>query len=429
MPADTSSLDPAALRLAAGRAKASEQMPYLSTALFALRPVRTEAVATAAVDRRWRLYWNPAFIAGLTVTECAGVWLHEVGHVLRDHNSRWQAMLEPPTRQPAWNVAADAVINADLREANVALPARPVYPEAIPGADRSMTAEQVYRLFAPGAPPPPTGAPDQPGDLERGDRAAAGEPRDCGSATGGNRRPWEHPDEDSDDGSVDAGRGTLIRQQVAHEIQQHARTRGAVPGGWSRWAQATLHPRVDWRRELNSTVRRAAAAIAGLRDYTYSRPARRASVVREVVLPTMRQPRPPRVCVVVDTSGSVSDAMLGQVLAEIGDIIARVSRHGGSGVEVISCDASAAQAQAIRALRTVTLTGGGGTDMRVGLAAAASRRPPADLIITMTDGYTPWPAEPPADNPTARYVAVLLDPAGATSVPAWMHRIVVDDQG
>ena len=45
--------------------------------------------------------------------------------------------------------------------------------------------------------------------------------------------------------------------------------------------------------------------------------------------------------------------------------------------------------------RDVELLGGGGTDMGAGLAKAAELRPRPDLIIVLTDGYTPWPSAPP----------------------------------
>ena len=47
-------------------------------------------------------------------------------------------------------------------------------------------------------------------------------------------------------------------------------------------------------------------------------------------------------------------------------------------------------------LGAIRLEGGGGTDMGAGLDAAAALRPRPDLIIVLTDGFTPWrPAPPP----------------------------------
>ena len=717
-------LHQANLRLAAGRARAGDLMPYLADALYAVKAVPSGDLPTLAVDGRWRMYYNPEFVLTNTVEEVAGAWLHEIGHPLREHGRRFAALREPADRVPTWNQAADCAINADLRLAGVRLPAvKAWYPERVPGAREGMTAEELYRLLlagptgrrserqhpaltllpdtlregevpatvlcltrdpvltrsstvallgadgetVPGAAGPltvrdprggsfavngplppgryevvlthggeqavatltvtaprltlrpdhltrdrepvekvvvvgedtrfgpatrvhvlhpdgraldavsavtvlsathltldlgplpdgahrirvrsgeevvqtvlPTGLPHldlQPSNLpsgfvvpvelsgqvddltlddtttltvlddlgtEVGNATAAprrrgtdlvdltltrplddgtyvvvlttGEARasapltvggdsspdgegssdsedgpeqeqtsedvpeagsgggtgreettdDCGSGAGGTRRPWEQDetgtDEDGrDDGSVDAGRAELIRQQTARNVLEHARSRGSVPAGWERWATLVLEPQVDWRKEMNSVTRRVSANVAGLRDYTYARPSRRAAAVPHVVLPALRQPRPPRVAEVVDTSGSISDEMLARVHAETEAV---VKRSRGDGVTVIACDAAASRPRTVRSMSDVTMVGGGGTDMRVGLRVAAQARPRFDLVITMTDGDTPWPEAPPAENPDARYVALLLD-GDRTTVPTWMHKIVV----
>ena len=41
-------------------------------------------IASMAVDSRWRLYYNDAWVAAHTVEETAAVLIHEVSHLLRD---------------------------------------------------------------------------------------------------------------------------------------------------------------------------------------------------------------------------------------------------------------------------------------------------------------------------------------------------------
>ena len=748
----TATAPDASLRLAAGRARAIERMPYLRSALMALKPVDVgtdSGLSTLAVDKRWRMYYNPVFVNSCDVEEMAGGWLHEVGHPLREHDRRWDALSEPRERHPLFNKAGDAAINADLRECNVTLPRiKAYYPERIAGAKRESTTEQMYRLLlnspeaakiqaslpeivaVPGAvrhdyadnfavqimtrnpvldatvtaelidpttKVPVTGALNTvsavsdrraavhlaqgvaPGDyaikvsttsgdleaafsivpakitvrpdhIERGyaapfntvidgqltnfdaattvelldqggnvvpgavsniqvlsasvmrmdlpllpdgmysvqvteagaapmsamlpiglpflditpaflpvgygtpypvagigsdiafdanstveimaltpfgivpvqgaasaarvlsptsvnfdlidsldegqylvvvtggaDQAVAtltiskpqdgdgegggsggdgqgggsdgdgdsdsdgdgdggsksgkggkgkgkgegegdgSESDDCGSGSGGGKRDWEKGDNESDDGSISEGRAMTIRQQVARDIQDHVKHgRGTVPAGWARWADEILDPQVDWRKELNSVVRRTFATVAGRKDYSYARPGRRTATMNGVVLPSMRQPRPPSADVIVDTSGSMRDKDLAQVLGEIAAIADRVSKRGST-LRVRSCDADAAQAQVIRTVKHITLTGGGGTDMRVGIKAAAQERPKSDMIIILTDGDTPWPTEPDPANPTAKYIAVLVRGESRYSeVPAWMHKIVIN---
>jgi predicted metal-dependent peptidase len=60
------------------------------------------------------------------------------------------------------------------------------------------------------------------------------------------------------------------------------------------------------------------------------------------------------------------------------------------------------------------LLGGGGTDMTVGIQTAMDLRPSPSVLVVLTDGYTPWPAEPPK----ARVVAgLLVDRADDLSPP------------
>nr|BFE50469.1 hypothetical protein GCM10017745_38960 [Saccharothrix mutabilis subsp. capreolus] len=75
-------------KLFAARLHAVRCRPYLATALFALHVVESRRVPTMAVDRHWRCYVSPAFVDRTPEEELAGVWVHEVSHLLRDHHGR-----------------------------------------------------------------------------------------------------------------------------------------------------------------------------------------------------------------------------------------------------------------------------------------------------------------------------------------------------
>ncbi len=88
-------------------------------------------------------------------------------------------------------------------------------------------------------------------------------------------------------------------------------------------------------------------------------------------------------------------------------------------VRVLACDAAAGPAQRVTSARQGQLTGGGGTDMGAGIAAACALRPRPAVTVVLTDGYTAWPAQGPKGM---RVVAGLLGD-GAREAPGWARSV------
>jgi predicted metal-dependent peptidase len=72
--------------------------------------------------------------------------------------------------------------------------------------------------------------------------------------------------------------------------------------------------------------------------------------------------------------------------------------------------------------KQLNLSGGGGTDMRVGIAAAMVGKPQPDMVIVLTDGYTPWPDRPLGKT---KLLAVIINGNGEGS-PEWMSKIMIN---
>src|SRR5262245_62610171 len=106
--------------LQAARVRASYQRAYFAPALFNLIPVKTDQIASMAVDARWRLYYNEHWLAAHTVEENAAVLIHEVSHLLRDHEARKNAAAVRDIT--LWNTATDCEINDDLTAEGLPLP-------------------------------------------------------------------------------------------------------------------------------------------------------------------------------------------------------------------------------------------------------------------------------------------------------------------
>ena len=362
-------------KLYAARLHAVRVRPYLATALFALHTVESRRVPTMAVDRHWRCYVSPAFVDRTPLEELAGVWVHEVSHLLRDHHGRSDRFavnhgLTGPAERLRMNIAADCEINDDVAGEGLVLPADAVQPVLL-RLHKGELMEDYLRQF------------------QLGPFTQAMAWLDCGSGADGLQREWDLGP-DGADGLTEQERDA-VRFRVAQGITAR---QGNIPKGWRRWAEEAFQPPQPWRDLLGAALRAAISGPGVGEDYTYGRPARRSASLPGVVMPSLRR-RPPRVCVIVDTSGSVSDAELGSAIVEIAAIVRAVGGRRDL-VSVLSCDAAAHVTGPLCRAEGLPLVGGGGTDLRTGFAKALHTGPRPDVIVALTDGQTPWPdARPP----------------------------------
>jgi len=370
-------------KLFTARLYAARARPYLATALFALHPVESRSVPTMAVDRHWRCYVSPAFIARTPVEELASVWVHEVSHLLRDHHGRSdrvarQRELTGRGERLRMNIAADFEINDDVYGDGLVCPEGAVHPRML-GLRAGELMEDYLRQFGLG--------PYTQGLVWL----------DCGSGADGLEREWDLGAEGAN------GLSDHEREAVRFRVAQGINARpGNVPKGWQRWAEEAFHPPQPWRELLGTAIRSAVSGPGVGEDYTYGRPPRRSAGLPGVILPSLRR-RPPRISVVIDTSGSVSDAELGSALLEVTAVVRAVGGRRDL-VSVLSCDAAARVAGPLCRAEGLTLVGGGGTDLRAGIAKAVRASPRPDVIVVLTDGQTPWPRQ----RPVARVVVGLF---------------------
>ncbi|MDF3303084.1 vWA domain-containing protein [Streptomyces tropicalis] len=326
-------------------------------------------------------------MARTPVEDLAGVRVHEVSHLLRDHHGRGERCAReheehgPGERSGRGaaaagrerlrrNIAADFEINDDIYGDGLPVPAGAVLP-SLPRLPAGLLMEEYLRTASPAG---------LAGDLAR---------LDCGSGADGQDRPW---------GLGSDGAHGLSRQQrdaVRFRVTEGIKGRpGDAPEGWRRWAEEAFRPSQPWRQLLGAAVRSAVGAPGVGENHSYRRPSRRSAGVPGVLLPSLCR-TPPRICVVIDTSGSVSDAELGSALLEV-TAISRAVGGRRDLVSVLSCDAAAGVAVPLCRAEDIVLIGGGGTDLRSGFARALRSRPRPDVIVALTDGQTPWPsAQPP----------------------------------
>lgn len=383
------------VRFEAARVIVLKSLPYLAPLACNTVHNFSPRVPTAGVDKRGRVYWNPAFLDTLDTKQTAGVMVHELLHWVYDHWGR------VGTRDhETWNIAADVVINDDVRAAGLTLPQDAVLREDLKVPDACATAEAVYDWLT-----------HDPKGQKAMRNMRAPKP-ECGSGAGGMPGEWEEPDSDGQDaGGVAPGDAALVRRQIAEAVQAHAKQAGTMPAGLTVWADTVCAPpRVPWRAKLAVLLARAGSSYRrGRASSDWRRVSRRTPATR-VHMPGRVEPIP-RIACIIDTSGS----MWGSGAAVLGEAMGIIKAADAGGVDFVGCDAEAGRVFSAGDLRTLRagLQGGGGTDLNPAVAALGNVSRYSAIVI-FTDGYLDRVAVPAGPR-----VLWCLVP-GATVCP-WMR--------
>lgn len=249
--------------------------------------VEKPSIPTAAVDGK-HIYYNPEFMAKHSGPQLKTILAHEVMHCVFDHIGRRQ-----DRNHRKWNQAGDYVINLALVDAGFEPVKEWLYNKAYVG----MSSDEVYNLI----PEDPDG--DGPGDpLD-----------DC-------------MDGDQNDVETIATDWKIATIQAANA----ARAEGKLPASLARFVEELTTTKLDWRAMLRRFITETSKD-----DYSWTRPNRR-FLNQGFYLPTLYSESMGEIVVGIDTSGSISQAMLNMFGGEIKAI---VQSTRPSKVHVVYCDA------------------------------------------------------------------------------------------
>jgi predicted metal-dependent peptidase len=407
--------DPVELKLTAARTRLILDKPFLGALVLRLPMVEADPAwcRSTATDAR-TFYYNRGFIEALSLEHVQFMLAHEALHCALAHFARRQHRVKH-----RWDVACDHAINPLLVEDGL----RPPPGTLLLDEFKDMTAEEIYPYIqndtdeetldqhayddAEGGqrgnqnnpnPPPP--------QLEQGSKASSDE----NNSSGNPQKPTEPSGASQPPPLSSAERDTLAvqwQQRLAGAAQQ-AMQAGKLGGALARLVDHLLQPQLPWRmllaRYLTSIARD---------DYSYMRPSRREG---NAILPSLRSHHL-ELTVVLDTSGSITEAELNEFLAEVnaikGQMQARITLH--------TCDTELAadgpwQVEAWEELKLPrTFQGGGGTSFLPPFAWAERQDRQPDLLVYFTDGQGEFPAHEPA-------YPVLWLVKGRSPVP-WGQRV------
>lgn len=421
------------------RSEAERIWPYISSILFELRFVRVDSpnFKTLAVDKGWRLYWSPDFVAACDTSELATSLLHECLHCLFEHAERFEELDCSIKDHKLWNIVGDCSINETLDEQALELPKhiKPVRFENFDGEiTKEDTPERNYFKLLEQKNPEQNGSDDQ--DPIGSDASDAGSSSgglgdlDCGSISGGRSRWYEVDESDETAPAIDPASKTVATTTATDSILR-GNSFGVHPGkSLVRAVEDLLEPRISWKKKLATVMRRSLGNIMGRTDYTLMRISRREQAIGtknfRPRLPAMRGPLPPTVAVILDTSPSITDKEIKKALSEIVGIVRAVG--ASRSVAVIPCSLKAYEVQYVRTAKQVAYIrpdGDQGTDLREGFKAAENLKRQPEVLIVITDGETAWPEDKPK---TAKLVIVLLNnKEGSRTLRPWMVPIILED--
>ncbi len=367
-------------RLLKARIQLAMQQPFLATALMRL-PFRDCAgmswCPTMATDG-YHIFFNPIWTTALTDAELRGVLAHEVLHVLFDHGGRMQ-----DRNDLRWNLACDYAINLLLVEQGFTLPIGGLVSRRFEG----LTAEDIYAQM-------PADAKGKSSDLRdssfgRGaDQEPSGVVPDIGTDLLMSDDPRVRPlrDPDTPDNQQIAELRSSLREDAAAQLH------GAAAGYFMQECRASDNVTIDWRSLLRQWLQDRIKS-----DWsTY--PFSKKHIHLGLYMPSMGVESPGHIVFAIDTSGSVSTALIGEIIAEL-----RAFRETfPCRLTVIQADAAVQEVREYEALdgmevpKVMEILGRGGTDFRPVFDWLDQQWVGANaIIIYATDGYGSYPKSDP----------------------------------
>lgn len=325
---------------------------FLSTICLSLKHELTDIVPTAATNGLSIIY-NPEFLTQLSPQERTGLLAHEVWHVAFNHLSRVGAR-----DKVLWNKAGDYVINYMLTQSGLEIPKGGLLDARF----KDMSTEEVYEIIK-----------DEPDDSHGGDDFDV----DLLDAPEGST-PQDVQDKVTD---------IVIKAQLQSKMA--GKDAGEIPGEISRAIDALINPKLPWQQILMRYVSQIVKD-----DYSWSRPNKR--FFPNHYLPSQHSYTIGEIIVAIDTSGSVSDEELIEMLSEVECIRDTFKPEK---LTVIDCDYKIQGIHDVNKHDNITdikFTGSGGTSFQPVIDHCNEVNP--EILIYFTDLYAD-DVENPGDYP------------------------------
>lgn len=411
-------------KLSAARTRLILERPFIGSLVMHLPLIAADPAwcQTSATNAK-AFYYNPQFIASLSLSQTQFVLAHEALHCALGHFARRRHRVTQ-----RWNIACDHAVNLLLLGEGLRPPSGILADEKYEG----LTAEEIYPMIAessqeqtmdrhmfddapeensPQRSPSDAGeggkAPengrqgaesdqttpqeDAEGSLPSDAQGRSPEKREPGEA-----RPSEAPTAGTPEWSQPAdlapGEKEALEKQWQQRLAsaaQQAKQAGKLGESWLRAIDELIQPQLPWRMLLARYMMSVSRD-----DFSFQRPSRREG---DAFLPSLHSAQVD-VVVVVDTSGSVTDIEMREFVSEVealkSQIHARVTLHACD--EALAADGPWVYAPWEALALPDGLSGGGGTSFVPPFEWVEERQLRPDLLLYFTDAEGEFPPEPPS---------------------------------
>lgn len=339
-----------------------------------------EWCATLATDGK-NFYYNSQFVLNLkTIDKVIFGFAHEVLHCIYDHIARTGSR-----DRRISNIAQDYVINADLVQHKVGTKIDEI-DIIFDMKYYGWAWEDVYDDLMQNA---PKISIDDLFDKMLDDHLEEGEGEEDGDGNGsggGDGISKIKP-------TISKEERERVKDEFREAILQAAQgaKAGSLPGGVERMVQNLIAPKMDWRSLITMKVPSLAK-----NDYSYQRPNKKYQY-SGIVMPGLQREEAIDVSVSIDTSGSISQKQLEEVLSEVvglmdmyAEFTLRIWQFDTQvyGYETFTKDTS-------QDMLTYQIKGGGGTSFQCNWDFMKEEGIVPKLFIMFTDGesYDGWGEE------------------------------------
>ncbi len=379
-------------KLAAARTRLILDKPFLGALVMRLpmKAANPEWCPTVATDAR-HFYYNADYIDSLSLEQTQFMLAHEALHCALSHFARRQHRVKH-----RWDLACDFAINPLLVKDGLKPPPGALVLDVFEG----MSAEEIYPALQ-------DNDTDQLLDkhLYDGDEGGGSGNNDEMEQSAGSGGESVERSESGRGGGTETGRESQgekpapltpqERDELASRWQQYlasaaqsAQAAGKLSGTMARLVDHLLQPKLPWRTLLARYM-----SLSARDDYTYQRPSRREGAM---IFPSLRSAQL-EVIVALDTSGSVSDADIGEFLAEVDALKSQLRAR----VHLVACDTALSGDgpwlfepwEALVAPRQ--FAGGGGTSFVPVFDWVERQGSRPDLLLYFTDAEGDFPAAEP----------------------------------